>query len=94
MDSATLAWTLVVFFAGALLTFFGLVLTGQLVPGSKLDKALAAADHFERAFTTLDIVVKRFDMVADMTGAVLRATETKAASTPASSTAISGGERA
>lgn len=81
MDSLTLAWTLVVFFAGALLTFVGLCMTGQLVPGSKLERAQDAADHFEDAWTTLKIPVERFGMLSDMTKAVLLAAETKASTT-------------
>lgn len=89
MDSLTLAWTLVVFFAGALLTFVGLCVTGQLVPGSKLERAQDAADHFEDAWNTLKIPVERFGMLSDVTKAVLLAAETKASN---SAVTVRGGD--
>lgn len=83
MDALAIAWTIAAFALGGVLTFITLCVTGQLVPGSRLDKAETAAEHFEDAYTTIKGLAERFGLLTDMTGAVLRATQTAAVTPPA-----------
>lgn len=83
MDALAIAWAVASVAIAGVLTFITLCVTGQLVPGARLEKAQAAADHFEDAYETVKALAERFGLLSDMTGAVLRATQQVATTPPA-----------
>lgn len=85
MDALAIAWAVAGIAIGGFLTLLVLILSGQLVPASRAQKAEAAAEHYEDAYTTVKGLAERFGLMTDMTAAVLRATQT-AAVTPPSTT--------
>lgn len=78
MDALAIAWAVAGISIGGFLTLLVLILSGQLVPASRCEKAEAAAEHFEDAYTTVKGLAERFGLLTDMTGAVLRATQAAA----------------
>lgn len=83
MDALAIAWAVAGIAIGGFITLLALILSGQLVPASRCEKAEAAAEHFEDAYTTVRDLAQRFGLMSDMTGAVLRATQAAATTPPA-----------
>jgi hypothetical protein len=85
VGDATLAWTLFGISIGALVSVLislGIAwISGAIVPGSRADKAEAAAAVLREAYDTLKIPVQKFDIESDLLGAVLRANHAVAAGT-------------
>lgn len=69
--------------AAGLLGIGVMFLTDQIVAGRRLELAEQAARHYKEAYDTLKIPVEKFGLMTDLTGAVIRATQTAAVLPPA-----------